>query len=71
VDVALSASGRIGAAILLPDDVNNGRNALVFDARTAELLADGRTDDGTSDSLRWASAYSIDSGSVGQIGERP
>lgn len=64
-------AGRRGAAILLPDPVNDGRNVVVFDLSTGRLLADGRAQDGTVATLRWQDVYDLDVAGVGRIGQRP
>lgn len=63
--------GRLGAAILLPEGMNDGKNVLLFDAQTARLLADGRAADGDLDALRWGDVYAVSSGAVDEVGQRP
>ena len=64
-------AGRRGAAILLAGDLKNGLNVVVFDLATGRLLAQGRAEDGTPDTLRWHDLYDIEVGAVDRIGQRP
>jgi hypothetical protein len=64
-------AGRRGAAIVVPESINDGLNVIVFDLATGRLLADGHADDGTVATLRWQDVYDLKVGGVGKIGERP
>lgn len=63
--------GRRGAAILIPGDLNDGRNVILFDLATGRLLADGRANDATAATLRWQNVYDLKVGAVDRIGRRP
>jgi hypothetical protein len=64
-------AGRRGAAIVVPESMNNGLSVIVFDLATGRLLADGHADDGTVATLRWHDVYDLKVGGVGRIGQRP
>jgi hypothetical protein len=64
-------AGRLGAGILIPENLNDGLNVIVFDLATGRLLADGHADDGTPATLRWHDVYDLKVGAVDRIGQRP
>jgi hypothetical protein len=63
--------GRTGAAILLPEGVNDGLNVVVFDPTTARLIADGRAERPSTDYIRWHTLYRVATGRVESVGQRP
>jgi len=64
-------TGRRGAAINIPERLNDGLNIILFDLATGRLLADGHADDGTPTTLRWHDIYDLKVGSVSRVGQRP
>ena len=61
-------AGRTAAALLLPPDMNDGKNVIAFDPETSRLLAEGMAH---GDGVRWNHVYGVKTGAVDKSGDRP
>lgn len=64
-------AGRLGAAILLPGDGNDGQNVILFAPATSRLLAIGSTDLPRIDHIHWTRIEGVQTATVARIGVRP
>ncbi len=62
-------AGRPVAAIDLPADMNDGRDIVAFDPKTARLVGEGTSD--PEGGVRWGTTYAVEVASVPRVGQRP